>query len=276
MKKNLHKLLPVLFIMVVVSCNGNPFMFNLFSSIDPYVPGDLNTIQDILSEPEDELLDALSDDPDLAEKVIDELEEVLLKDPASASTDDQEAALLLANVELAVSGVDKTLNNVNSLLEDPASIDFGSPEDIFTNLFDLDSSLTPAQQEALVVDQIAALFKASAALEFYGETLVAGLDPSVETAAGDTAYKALTAGMINYMVTNAQDGGGNPMNPAVAIAAIAAAIVDPVNNDFPALAPNPDVDDAANESDMLEAMLGSGLTAVVNEGFDLNKLEGMM
>lgn len=281
MKKVLNILITVLMAFAIASCSGNPFMNNIFSSFDKYeLPSSFSTIDDVLDEAGDDgFLDALTEDEQLIEDVIALLEGVLDDDPADA---DQEAALLLADVHLAASGADDTINNVNELLidaiDDPDSLDIESPGDLMRDLFDLDPSLTQAEQKVEVARQLQALLGAAEALAFYGETMAEqGSSPEVNS--GETAATAVMAGMTAYMIENAVvDNTADPVIPLSeedAIAAIAAAIVDPLNNDFPDTEANPDVDDAETTGDMIDAMLGPGLAEVVADGFDLSVLADM-
>lgn len=84
-----------------------------------------------------------------------------------------------------------------------------------------------------------------------------------------------SAGVTSYLIENAVDELGAPMSEEDAIEAIAAAIVDPTNKDFPNTSVNPSVDDAENPEDLIEAMLGPGLAEVVDAGFDMGALEDL-
>jgi hypothetical protein len=90
----------------------------------------------------------------------------------------------------------------------------------------------------------------------------------------------MIAGMTAFLVENAEDDLGNPMTEEEALAAIAAAIVDPDNNDMPDMSEPTDengdpLPEDATMDEMLDAMLGDGLAAVVGEGFDLSAMENM-
>lgn len=282
MKNSVNILTIVLIAFLMGSCDENPFLSNLFSSIDEYeLPSSFSSIDDILDESGDDgFLDALSEDDELTEDVIALLDDILDDDPADA---DQGVALLLADVYLATSGADEILNNVNDLLVDVLdgsdSLDFDSPEDLISDFFVLDDSLTPAEQEELVALQLEAFLGAAEALEFYGETMIAGQDASSEINSGETSATAIFSGIVAYMIENAvEDNEADPVVPLSdedAITAIAAAIVDPLNNDFPDTEINSDVDEAETTEEMVEAMLGPGLTEVVDDGFDLSAFTDM-
>jgi len=285
MKKLMMVISIALIILLINSCNGNPFMVNLFSGIDNYdLPDSFESAEDILNVPADDLLEALSDD-DVDQGFIDDvvalLEGELDTPPAAATADDQEAALLLADVHLATTDADDTINNVNDLLvdaiSDPETLDFDSPEGIMTDLFALDETLTDEQNESIVEAQLMAFLGAADALEYYGDTMLAGQDPSPEANAGETAATAMIAGMTSYLIGNAVvDSTANPVVPMTeeqAIAAIAASIV--TGSDMPDMASDPDVDNAETTEDMFNAMLGNGLTEVVSDGFDLSAFEDM-
>lgn len=116
-------------------------------------------------------------------------------------------------------------------------------------------------------------------MEFYGDT-IDGQGASEEVNAGETAATAMIAGMSSFLVENAEDNLGNPLTEEQAIEAIAAAIVDPDNNDMPTIAEPTDengdpLPEDATMDEMLDAVLGDGLAAVVGEGFDLSAMENM-
>ncbi|MDA3810287.1 MAG: hypothetical protein PF518_08125 [Spirochaetaceae bacterium] len=266
------------------SCDGNPFMTNLFSSFDYYeLPSSFSSAGDLLDAPKDELLDALGDsiDQDFIDNVISLLEEAITTPASEATSEDQEAALLLADVYLVTTDADDTVNNVNDLLldavSDPDSLNFDNPEDIITDLFALDESLTPGQQEDIVEAQLLAFLGAADALGYYGETMIEGLGTNPDVNTGDTAATAMIAGMTSYFIENAVvDSSVDPVVPLTqeqAIAAIRDSIV--YGTDMPDMAPNPTVDDALTTEDMLNAMLGDGLAEVVGDGFDLGAFDGM-
>ena len=199
-------------------------MHNLFSSIDEYeLPSSFGSIDDILDEAgDDEFLDALAEDDELAEDVIALLDDVLDDDPADA---DQEVALLLADVYLAASGADDTVNNVNGLLGDPDSFDFDSPEDIITDLFILDGSLSQLQQEEAVSRQLEAFLGAAEALELYGET-IDSQGPSSEVVGGELVAAAMIGGMTTYLADDLLNTIGNGIDTKEkAIEAISSYIV---------------------------------------------------
>jgi hypothetical protein len=280
MNKTLNIFIAGAVIFMINSCNGNPFMNNLFSRIDKYeLPSSFSSADDVLSEAgDDEFLEALAENPELTEIVIDLLDDVLDENPADA---DQEAAILLADVYLATTDGDETVNNVNDLLvdamDDPDSLDFEEPEDIITDLFVVDPALSQGEQEVAVAAQLEAFLGAADAMEFYGDTMIAGQETSPEVNTGEAAATAMISGMTAYMIENAVvDSTADPvvaMTQDQAIAAITAAIVDPVNNDFPDTASNPAVDDAETTEDMFDAMLGPGLSEVVSDGFDLSSFD---
>lgn len=286
MKKKLQIFILILTISVLFSCSENPFMVNLFSGIDVYTPPEsFDNVNDVLSEAGDDgFLDALAEDGELADQVIDLLDDVLTEDPATATSDDQDAALLLADVYLATTDADDTVNNVNGLLsalvtggDDAPNMD--DPTALIPDLFQLDDSLTPEEQTSAVKDQLASFLGAADALEFYGDT-IDGQGASEEVNAGETAATAMIAGMSSFLVENAEDNLGNPLTEEQAIEAIAAAIVDPDNNDMPTIAEPTDengdpLPEDATMDEMLDAVLGDGLAAVVGEGFDLSAMENM-
>ncbi len=272
-------LLLVVIALIFSSCDGNPFMSNLFENVDKYELPTLNNKDDILDAAgDDQFLDALSEDPELAEEVISTLEEVVSSTPFSeASASDQEAAIVLADVYLAASDADDTINNVNDLLvdavNDPSSLDFSEPSDVIGSLFTLDEGLTQAEQEATVSAQLEAFLGAADALEYYGNTMVTddGLDTNPEVNPGETAATALISGMTQYLIENMVDGT-NDLSDSEAIDALTDSIVygTPIE-----LANDDDLQQASGISAMLEAMLGDGLTKVVDDGVDLSLLGDM-
>lgn len=280
MSKILYSIASVLIIGVLASCSGNPFMNNIFSRLDEYeLPDSFSSADDILDEAGDDgFLEALAADPELTEQVITLLEESLPDDPADAGPEDQEAALLLADVHIVTSDADETVNSVNTLAQDPDSVSFDSPEEAITDLYVVDESLSPAEQEASAEAQVVAFLAAADALEFYGDTLIAGQEPSPESNTGETAATAMMAGMTTYMIENMQHPNGDDMTDQEAIDALVDVIV--YGSEMPQMAEptdengNPLPEDASTDEEM-EAMLGPGLSEVVGEGFDLSSFGEM-
>lgn len=292
----MQSLISLLIIAVIASCSGNPFMTNIFGGIDNYsLPDSFDNVDDILDEAGDDgFLDALADNPELADDVIDILEASLPEDAADADSDDQEAALLLADVHLATTEADETINNVNDLLtgfiagdEGEDSPDMDDPASIIPDLFVLDETLTPAEQQTAVEEQLAAFLAAADALEFYGDTIVAGQDPSSEVNPGETAATAMISGMTAFIIQNMDTSSIDPdivaANPGatddeLAIAALADVIVN--GSDMPDIGDptyengDPLPDDATTE-EYINVILGDGLAEVVGQGFDLSSFENM-
>ena len=132
MKKTMQGLLSLLFIAALVSCGGNPFIGSAFDTVDVYVPPSLDdaSADDIVSEAgNDEFFESLEEleETEIA-NIIDTLEESLPEDASAASAEDQETALVLAEVQLAATGADDTVANISGLLNSFLSEDEGDGE----------------------------------------------------------------------------------------------------------------------------------------------------
>lgn len=288
MNKIFNTFFIVVIFLLINSCSENPFMSNLFSEVDKFeMPDSFSSTDDILNTASDDgFLDALAEDPELAEEVITILETDLnLQDPstdgAGATGEEQEAALLLADVYLATSEADDTVNNVNNLLvdlvNDPDSVNFDKPEDVVVDIINVDETAPVEEQEAAVTAQLEAFLGAADALEYYGESIdTTGENPEVNS--GETAATAMVSGMTAYLIENMVDSNGDDMSDADAIAALTDVIVNgAVMPDVaePTDANGDPLPDDATTEETLEAMLGSGLTDVVGAGFDLNAMGDM-
>lgn len=263
MKKILNIFVMAIIVSAITSCNGNPFMNNLFSDFDKYeLPSSFDNADDILRESGDDgFLDALADDPELTDMVIDILDDVLSENPADA---DQEQALLLADVYLVSSGADVTVNKVSNIITDPSSLDFENPENLITDLIDPDLSLSPAEQKADVVKQLNALLNSAAALDFYGETMINGQSPSPEVVTSELLAPALLGGMTSFMIQDLVNTPGNGINTTdEAIQAISNNVVS--GDPLPAMTADP-----ASLSDIFS----DGLKEVIGSD-TLDSLENM-
>jgi hypothetical protein len=279
MNVNLFKRLSLLIsiIFFLISCEENPFLNNIFSSFDKYeLPSSFSSVGDVLdASSDDQFIDELVKNDELTDDVIDLLDDCIGKDPSNADSEDQEAALLLADIYLARVNADDTINNVNDLLvefmNDSESLDFSTPEAILQDLFLLDPSLSVDEQKNLVEAQLSALVAASQALAFYGLTMSeGGLDPSVEVNAGETAVIAIISGLTEFLITNMECSTQDE-----AIVALAATIVE----DEPLPSLNSDAQDELDADstfeEMLDNILADGLTDVINDGFNLDTFDDM-
>jgi hypothetical protein len=279
MNVNLFKRLSLLIsiIFFLISCEENPFLNNIFSSFDKYeLPSSFSSVGDVLdASSDDQFIDELVKNDELTDDVIDLLDDCIGKDPSNADSEDQEAALLLADIYLARVNADDTINNVNDLLvefmNDSESLDFSTPEAILQELFLLDPSLSVDEQKNLVEAQLSALVAASQALAFYGLTMSeGGLDPSVEVNAGETAVIAIISGLTEFLITNMECSTQDE-----AIVALAATIVE----DEPLPSLNSDAQDELDADstfeEMLDNILADGLTDVINDGFNLDTFDDM-
>ena len=264
MRKILQSLATLLLVSLILSCSGNPFMSNIFSKLDPYkLPESFASAEDVLDEAgSDGFLDALAENEQLAEQVITVLEESLPADPATADAADQQAALLLADVHLATTGATETMGNINNLASDFVSGNTSALEEV-NGMGDALGLFFGANETTDSVEkQLAAFVEASAAYEFYGDT-IGELGASSELDGGEKSVVAVTAavaGMTEYLVTNL--AGENPTDAqrAAAISQIADSIVNGTEltlNDDPAL---------NNADNAMAHILGPGVNAVVMDG----------
>jgi len=265
MRKILQSLATLLLVSLILSCSGNPFMSNIFSKLDPYnLPESFESADDVLGEAgKDGFLDALAEDEQKAVQVITVLEGSLPADPANADAEDQQAALLLADVHLATTGGTETMGNINNLASDFVSGDTSSLDgvsgmgDVLGLFFDV------SEPTESVEKQLTAFVEAAAAYEFYGDT-IGEIGASSELDGGEKSVLAVTAavaGVTEYLVSNI--AGENPTDAqrADAISQIASSIANGTEltlNDDPVL----------NDStvDPMAHILGAGVNAVVMDG----------
>ena len=168
MNKKMTIFFLVLIVLLINSCNGNPFMTNLFSEIDKYIlPSSFSSADEILdASSDDQFLDALTEDPGLADDVIDLLDSELQQDP-----ENQEAALLLADVYLVGSGASDTIDGLNGLVSELASGnsealgEMDSTDDVLSLIF------SESQSQSNVESQLESFLLAAEAYTIYGDTI---------------------------------------------------------------------------------------------------------
>ena len=202
------KLMPGMILVLLVVLSGcNPFTTNLYSGIDNFKNPDLSSADDVLdASDEPQFYENLKDDPAAKQQVLDTLQDVL-DDPDADSEQQQEAALMIADVHLKTSDTSDTMSNLNSLVGDAVSgeevfnSDGDGPEVFFRAIFGEPPAGVPkATYKAGVIIQLNAFLSAAEPLQYYGETLeVTGASPP-GTNDGDNATKALMAGMTRTLV----------------------------------------------------------------------------
>lgn len=213
-KKILHVSILVLGLFLLSSCN--PFLTNIYSSIDKYKMPDLGNVDDLLdSVNDDAFYDNLEDDPDAKAEVLETLKDSYTDESEDDETR-QEAAVMAADVYLKTSNTEDVLDNFNDLVSDAASMDDGefeaaynmdTPEGLFKSLFGnppYESGTTVDDPDRvayynLVWAQLEAFILAVEPLESYGLLLKAGAPTPPDVNTGDTATKALMAGLTRFI-----------------------------------------------------------------------------
>ncbi len=203
MKKKL--VLGLVLLVLLVSCN--PFTTNIFSGIDKMKMPDPTNVNDLLSvSSEPQFYENLASDSAEKEIVIQTLNTVA-NDTSADPEVRQEAALMLADVYLkTTTGTDETLSNLNSVVGDAIegnldSYDLNNPETLLRMLFgEPPGGVYSATYKAALVLQLNAFLGAADSLQSYGELLEAGYPVPPDTNSGDTATKALMAGIVRTIV----------------------------------------------------------------------------
>ncbi len=230
----------VLLLMLLTGCN--PFTTNIYASFDTYKMPDLGDVDEVLDAADDpDFYENLADDPEAKQEVLDTLEETY-NDPDEDEETRQEAALMAADVYLKTADTDETLDNFNDLISDAANGEdvFDSeggdgPDILFKSLFGDPpyAAGTPATDpayvayRALVEVQLDAFLKAIPALEVYGNNVNSGIPVPPDSNAGDTATKALMAGLTRYLTYMLDaDGDNSSASDAGYVSGIEAGDVD--------------------------------------------------
>ena len=200
-------------VLLFVLSGCNPFTTNIFSSIDPYQMPDLGDAGEILDAANDpDFYENLSEDETAKQEVLDTLQDVL-DDPNADDETKQEVALVMADVFLKTADTDETLDNFNDLISEAANDSSameekvsGGPDILFKSLFGdppygADTAITDPARVAyteLVSTQLEAFLLCIPSLEIYGNYYNQGIVP-IDSNAGDTATKALMAGLTRYL-----------------------------------------------------------------------------
>lgn len=212
------KILPIsVLVLVLLLLTGcNPFLTNIYSGIDKYKMPDLGDVDDLLDASDDDAFyDKLEDDPEAKEEVLETLEETYTDDSVDDETR-QEAALMAADVHLKTSNTEDVMDNFNDLVSDAASMDdsefkdsynMDTPEGLFKSLFgdppyESGTAVNDPDRVAyynIVWVQLEAFILAVEPLESYGLLLKAGAPTPPDVNAGDTATKALMAGLTRFI-----------------------------------------------------------------------------
>ncbi len=239
-KRTAGGLAALLLMLLLSGCN--PFTTNIYSGIDEYRMPDLDDVDEVLDAANDpDFYDNLKDDPKAKQKVLETLEETY-NDPDEDEETRQEAAIMAADVHLKTSDTEETLDNFNDLISDAVNgeeiydPDSGDgPEVLFKSLFGdppypVGTSTTSSSYisyKALVVTQLNGFLLAVPALQVYGNNVNAGFPIPPDSNAGDTATKALMAGLtryISYMLD--VDGDNSTVSDAGYVSGIEAADVE--------------------------------------------------
>lgn len=232
MKKTGFLVLLTAIFLVNNSC-GNPFLSNIYS--EKYTPpsaGDVKSAADIIQLITDNrFLDALAENPELAEKAAEILGETVadvlkkLKNtpsgeaPEGISDEEKMSILAQADVKLAASQADESMEQLNDIIA-PAisgdssssddSVDFNDPASIRDSLIAVDRTAPKEEQTKSVAAQIDSLMESAELYSLYedvntnNEGVYAPADDGQGDAA-DIASKALLSGLVNYLVENMKE-----------------------------------------------------------------------
>ena len=261
---NFPLLLLLSLLVLLIGCNGNPFIGNIFDGIDEYkLDVDLETAStnDLLEEFSnggDDFLDAID-----TEEEYDAVTATLntaINDPGTSPSKIQDAAVLLADVYLHYSGIDEVLDETSSHLDDLADKNYSAPADLADLVFGED-----ATAEEIAAGLVSLLGTADA-LEAYGNTLDL-IDPPPAADGALLGVQALSAGVFSLMIDDMVASGYTEENAIIDLAAYLydSSLPDPSGSDLSFLELTGDMTDAEVEA-QLETGLGNGLTNVVIEG----------
>ena len=294
--------LVLLMIVVVMSCDGNPFLSNLFRGADSYLlpsfkDGDIDDVIDAAED--DDFIDTLAEEgnKEKADDIVKILNDKIKLDdgkdkigtpPAKATKKDQEAAILLAKVHLARTGADRVVKNDDLLKVVEDSGDLKEPGDVLKKLYKVeDTSVSKAKQKEDVKKQLLSFLAAEKALKYYGKAQIEGKKPPEEVNKGDLASKALVVGMVKYFTDNMDPRDKNqrekdeadgkdppaPLLKDLAVDKLVDAIV--LGTELPPMVDKKDSGGGSNSPhDQIKAMIGPELEKIVNDGLDLSKLKG--
>ena len=289
-------------LLLMLLLNGcNPFTTNIYSGIDKYKMPDLDDVDEVLDAANDpDFYENLKDDPKAKEKVLETLEDTY-NDPDEDEETRQVAALMAADVHLKTSDTEDTLDNFNDLISDAANgeeiydSDSGDgPEVLFKSLFGdppypVGTSTTSSSYisyKKLVTTQLNGFLLAIPALQAYGNNVNAGFPIPPDANAGDTATKALMAGLTRYISFMLDvDGDNSSVSDAGYVSGIESADVDRLA----VYLANPDSDanlegqyrrelTVPDDVDEIEYFLtdpvsgDKGIYYAVNAGLDINSL----
>ncbi len=300
----------ILCCVLIFSCDGSFFTSSFYNGLDPYVTpssNDLGNIKSILAlSSDDKFYEHLKENPAEAEKAIQTLKEAVeeikvkqaKKDAGTATTedainaDDTATLLTLANVEYATSGSEKILENMNTLSSDLVSSDlskFDTLTALIKKLITVDETASEEEKNADVTKQIESLMELADIYALYedintdenGEFTPVDDEENVKE---KVATKALTAGLVKYIVENLntvpqeikeKNPGLDENNEDDLKELKKAAVIDAIVNDkeFPDYTLPAGVDSSASLEEKTQAMMKEvGISEVVNAGLDLNNL----
>ncbi|OQY35440.1 MAG: hypothetical protein B6241_00620 [Spirochaetaceae bacterium 4572_59] len=290
-------------LLILFSLAGcNPFLTNIYSGIDKYKMPDLGDVDDIIdSSKDDAFYDKLEDDPAAKAEVLETLKDAYQDESADDETR-QEAALMAADVHLKTSNTEDVMDNFNDLVGDATTMDnddfeeaynMDTPEGLFKSLFGDPpyESGTPADDPArvayhdIVWVQLEAFILAVEPLESYGLLIKAGAPKPPDVNAGDTATKALMAGLTRF-ITYSLDVDNDSSSDTDYVSGIEAEdinkmayyLADP--DDVP-LVYNRQPENTSDEEDVNfylrdpvdpTGVDSDGLYYAVNDGLDISKL----
>lgn len=205
--------LPLAAVLLLMGCSDF-FSFNLFKDLDPVTPPDVSTYEgaeglDQLAEDltSPAIVDALTDDPEAIEAIEDMLLEDYLNDGVSGP-EDQQAAILYAELNLVTSSGDDLVNNiVDTVLEGVSEGE--TVTDFLKEIVPPEVQGNPAAFDAM----IKGLLDANDAYVLLGNSIVdqdqppdgkidagEGVPPGVNM--GDVAQKAIVAYMVATISTS--------------------------------------------------------------------------
>ena len=260
--------LPCVVLIALGGCSGF-FEFNAFKGLDPVKTpvasdyegaGGLDELETDLTSPA--VVDAMT------EETVDEIEQMLNDDFLNDGIDDaedQQAAILLAELNLVTSSGDEVVNNfVDIMVDFYDSTEPPSDEEIAGSLSEIIPEEVMASPEAFA-ELINGFLDANEAYEALG-TSFETLEPPDDANLGDVAQKAVMAFIVSTIVDSFVAGGSTE---AEAIAILYGIIQDPEGAD-PATLDNlqpPDISEENPEAAALMNILDAA-------GLDLESLPG--
>jgi hypothetical protein len=202
-----NKILPVMTaVLLLAGCGqGNLFYGNAFDGIDEptTLPGNLDgesagSLVDLAADWGDHFYDNIDSEEEY-DAVTATLENVIF-DPNASDSDVQEAAIVLATINLYGSGASDSLDQATqNIVTDGDSLDLSDPVGLADFMFGADAT---AEE---IAPQLAGMMAAYTALDAYGDTLET-TPPPVGTDTNLLAMQALTSAVMTTLLTDVTIG----------------------------------------------------------------------